>query len=242
MHFAHLLEVGERGFARGEDGLSQGVQRHSGMSDDESRRNLVQHGIRLGDHGRLRHAGHAGQHRFDFRGGDILAPDLEHVLGPVGEEEVPALAQGHPVARDHIAVHIKSRRSRFRVMQVGMEQRQARNAPDQKLPRLALGARRSVFTQDGDLIFGRAPADGAEGRDIVKAGQNAVGHRLGHPPPAHGLYAEMRLKRGHGHRRRPPAIGVILGDRLALDRLDAEGDHRGPGAAVTQGDVPKARG
>jgi hypothetical protein len=80
----------------------------AGMRDDEHDGHFVQHRMLLRHHRGLAHAGHDRNHLLDLGRRDILAADLEHVLGAIAEPDETVLDQGDAVAGDEIAVLVKA--------------------------------------------------------------------------------------------------------------------------------------
>ena len=80
----------------------------AGLRNDEHDRHFVQHRMLLRHHRGLAHAGHHRDHLFDLGGRDILAADLEHVLGAVAELDEAVVEQRDAVAGDEIAVLVKA--------------------------------------------------------------------------------------------------------------------------------------
>ena len=92
------LEVGQLGRARRDDLPGQRVTVPRAVrGHDERHRHLVQLGVRPGHHGGLGDAGHLGDDALDLAGGDVLAADPEHVLGPVRERDPAVGVHCHQV-------------------------------------------------------------------------------------------------------------------------------------------------
>ena len=123
---------------------SGGRGRDAGQRNDEHDRHLVQHRMLLRHHRGLAHAGHHRDHLFDLGGRDVLAADLQHVLGAVAELDEAVFEQRDAVAGDEIAVLVKALGGGLFVVQIFGEQRQAGNALDQEIAGVAdLGRRPS---------------------------------------------------------------------------------------------------
>ena len=116
---------------------SGGKRVDAGLRDDEDDRHLVQHRMLLRHHRGLAHAGDQRDHLLDLGGRDILAADLEHVLGAVAELDVAVLEQGDAVAGDEKAVLVKALARGLFVVQILLEQRQTGNALDREIAGVA---------------------------------------------------------------------------------------------------------
>ena len=90
----------------------------AGPRNNEHDRHFIQHRMLLGYHRGLAHARHHRDHLLDLGRGDILAADLEHVLGAVAEFYEAVLQQGDAVAGDEIAVLVKTFARGFFVVQI----------------------------------------------------------------------------------------------------------------------------
>ena len=146
-----VLEAGERLPAGGERPVRQRrVLRVA--RNDEGDRNLVQHPMLAGDNGHLQHALDPGDDPLDLRGRDVLAPDLEHVLGAVGEIEEAVLADPNPVAGDEQAVLGEGAGGRVRIAGVLQEQRHPSSTADQQIAGFARTNGAAVIAQDVDFV------------------------------------------------------------------------------------------
>ena len=101
----------------------------AGLRNDEDDRHLVQHRMLLRHHRGLAHAGHHRDHLLDLGSRDVLAADLQHVLGAVAELDEAVLQQRDAVAGDETAVLVEALAGRLLVVQIFREQRQARECP-----------------------------------------------------------------------------------------------------------------
>src|SRR5229473_4034397 len=84
---ARHLEIRERTAAGGHHGVVQIRRRafDASLRNDEHHRHLIEHRMLFRNHRGLAHAGHDRYHLLDLRGRDVLAADLQHVLGAVAE-------------------------------------------------------------------------------------------------------------------------------------------------------------
>ena len=87
---------------------SAGAACDAGLRNDEHHRHLVEHRMLLRHHGGLAHAGHHRDHLLDLGRRDVLAADLQHVLGAVAELDEAVLQQRDAVAGDEIAVLVEA--------------------------------------------------------------------------------------------------------------------------------------
>jgi hypothetical protein len=82
---------------------------------DERHRHLVQLDVGPGHHGGLGDAGHLGDDALDLAGGDVLAADPEHVLGPARERDPAVGVHRHQVAGAEPAVLVVAVRGGLRL-------------------------------------------------------------------------------------------------------------------------------
>ena len=94
----------------------------AGLRDDEDNRHLVQHRMLLRHHGGLAHARYHCDHLLDLGGRDVLAADLQHILGAVAELDVAALQHRDAIACDEIAMLVKTLARRLLIVQILGEQ------------------------------------------------------------------------------------------------------------------------
>ena len=179
----------------------------------------------------------------DLRRANVLAADLEHVLGAVGEAEQPVLVHRHQIAGDEIAALVERSGGRFRIVKILPEQGQARSSADAQLAGLARPGRAAVLAQDREPVFRRRTADGAVALGQAGIADDAVGDDLGHAPPAEQRHAEMFLDRRIEDGMAPVAEPVPFRHGLAPQRFRAKRHQRGPCAAVPdrRGPEPTSR-
>ena len=214
----------------------------AGMRNDEHDRHFIQHRMLLRHDSGLAHAGHHRNHLFDLGRCDILAADLEHVLGAVAEPHEAVLQQGDAVAGDEIAVLVKTFARGLFVVQIFRKQRQAGNALDQEIAGAADIRRRAVILDDSDLILRRGASDRHRRVGLVDLADDPVRDGFRHAPPADRLHPEGGKGRRLGYRGAPEPELVMLGNLVLQQRLHAEGDRRGPGAVVFQRHAPEPAG
>ena len=112
---------------------SGGARVDAGVRDDEHHRHFVQHRMLLRHHRGLAHARHHRDDLLDLGGRDVLAADLQHVLGAVAEFHKAVVQQRDAVAGEEKAVLVKAFAGGLFVVQVFLEQRQSRNALDRQV-------------------------------------------------------------------------------------------------------------
>jgi hypothetical protein len=123
-------------------------------------------GWRRATTGRLQHAGDPQDHPFDLGGGDVLAADLQHVLGAVREVQPALFVDPHAIAGDEPAVLVEGGCRRLGVVQVLGKQRQAADAAAPAGRRVSPGSASRPST-DTRIVYSGAgrPIDiGALGR------------------------------------------------------------------------------
>src|SRR5574337_298486 len=101
-----LLEVGKLRRASGADAVEQ-VRRRVHGGQHEQHRHLVEHRMLPGDDRTFVHAGDLQHDALDLARGDVLAADLQHVLGAVAETQAAVVEHLDPVAGAKPAVGVE---------------------------------------------------------------------------------------------------------------------------------------
>ena len=100
------------------------------------------------------------EHRLDLRGFDAVPPDLDHLIGPAGDDDRPVRPDLRNIPRADISVQMCLLRE-FRQADISPEIRR----PIAEIPLFPPGERLSFVVQDADLGF--LPADPADGCDVI---------------------------------------------------------------------------
>ena len=90
----------------------------AGIWYNEGDRHFIQHRMRLADNGDFADSGHFHHDTLDFRGGDILAANLQHILVAIGKLQEPVFPQSHAVAGAEQAALVVALGGCFRIVEV----------------------------------------------------------------------------------------------------------------------------
>src|SRR5690242_196328 len=163
--------------------------------DDEGHRDLVKLVVGSAHDGDLRDQAGFHDHVLDFGRRDVLRADLQHVLGPVGEREVPVGMDGDPVTSAEPAPVVEAVRGLRRLVEVPGEERYAGCSLDEEVAGL-LGRNGGypVVADDRYLVLGGGTAHRHGMVWRVWVPDDRVRDGLGHAPPADRLDTQHAVK------------------------------------------------